>query len=101
MKVQREAKENVMIRKLQVLYESNKKYFNQYVQNADFTSRKKNSCNKLTLDLLLERYGNEDLDVLGEIYVGQNVKPFLKTLFYIFCQFWFKSKSKCFTKWLL
>ena len=96
MKVQREAKENVMIRKLQ--------FFNILIKMFKMPTlppAKKNCCNKLTLDLLLERYGNEDLDVLGEIYVGQNVKPFLKTLFYIFCQFWFKNKSKCFTKWLL
>ena len=82
MKVQREAKENVMIRKLQ--------FFNILIkmfQMPTLPPAKKNCCNKLTLDLLLERYGNEDLDVLGEIYVGQNVKPFLKTLFYIFCQF--------------
>ena len=26
---------------------------------------KENSCNKLTFDLLLERYENEDLDVFG------------------------------------
>ena len=33
---------------------------------ADFNSRKKNFCNKLTLDLLLERYENEDIDVFGK-----------------------------------
>ena len=64
-KVQREVEENVMIRKLKFLYESNKKYFNQDVQSTDFTSPLKNSCNKLTLDLLLERYENKDLDVFG------------------------------------
>ena len=66
MKVQREVNENVMIRKLKFLYESKKKYFNQDVQSTDLPPpQKKNSCNKLTLDLLLERYENQDLDVFG------------------------------------
>ena len=39
-------------------------FLNQYVKSADFISHKKNS-NKLTHDLMLERYENKDLDVFG------------------------------------
>ena len=39
-------------------------FLNQYVKSADFTSHKKNS-NKLTYDLMLQRYENKDLDVFG------------------------------------
>ena len=65
----------------------------------------KKKCNKLTLDLLLERYENKDLDFLRKMHVSQNVKLFLKTLISVMniqflCQFWFTSKSRCFTKWL-
>ena len=61
----------------------------------------KKKCNKLTLDW----YENKDLDFLGEMHVSQNVKLFLKTLISVMniqflCQFWFTSKSRCFTKWL-
>ena len=43
---------------------------------------KKKSCNKPTFDLSLERYENEDLDVLGDVAESKRKTFSLKFFFY-------------------
>ena len=43
---------------------------------------KKKSCNKLTFGLALERYENEDLDVLGDVGESKR-KTFSKKFFFL------------------
>ena len=64
-KVKREVNENVMLKKLQFLYKSNRKFFESICLKRRLYLPQKKNCNKLAHDLLLQRYENEDLDVFG------------------------------------
>ena len=56
-----------MIRKLQFFIPESQKNLIKMFKARTSPPAKKKSCNKPTFDLSLERYENEDLDVLGDV----------------------------------
>ena len=64
-KVKRNLNENVMIRKLQFLIPT--KNLIKMFKAPTLPRSKRKSCDNPTFDLSLERYGNKDLDILGDV----------------------------------